>query len=97
MTIYHAQKSSQLSHDDHENLCMKVKQWRKEDPKLFQPFTESESNLEKDSSNTSQAPPPSLLFIHQDPWQQHLLTKYGKSISLPDATYKTAKYELPLQ
>ena len=56
------------------------------------PFTESDL----DSPNTSEAPPPSFLFIHQDPWQQQLLSKYGNTISLLDATYKTTKYELPL-
>ena len=97
--IYRAQKSCQLSQLDQENLRLKVEQWRKDDPKrlfLFQPFTESEADLEKDSPNTSEAPPPSLLFIHQDPWQQQLLIKYGNTISLLDATYKTSKYELPL-
>ena len=37
-----------------------------------------------------------LLWIHQEKWQQELLTKYGNDISLIDATYKTTKYELPL-
>lgn len=97
--IYRAQKSCQLSHLDQENLRLKVEQWKKEDPKrlfLFRPFTESEPDLEKDSPHTSEAPSPSLLFIHQDPWQQQLLIKYGNTISLLDATYKTTKYELPL-
>ena len=97
--VYRAQKSCQLSHLDQENLRLKVEQWRKEDPKrlfLFRPLTECEPNLEKNSPNTSKAPPPSLLFIHQEPWQQQLLSKYGNTISLLDATYKTTKYELPL-
>lgn len=38
----------------------------------------------------------SLLYIHQEKWQQDLLLKYGNTISLIDATYKTTKYELPL-
>ena len=37
-----------------------------------------------------------MLWIHQEKWQQELLTKYGNDISLMDATYKTTKYELPL-
>ena len=36
------------------------------------------------------------MYIHQEKWQQDLLLKYGNTISLIDATYKTTKYELPL-
>jgi len=35
----------------------------------------------------------SLLWVHQEPWQQHLMLKYGNTIC---ATYKTTRYELPL-
>ena len=38
----------------------------------------------------------SLLYIHQEKWQQDLMLKYGNTISLIDATYKITKYELPL-
>ena len=37
-----------------------------------------------------------LLYIHQEKRQQHLMLKYGNTISLIDTTYKTTKYELPL-
>ena len=37
-----------------------------------------------------------LLFVHQTAFQQGLLQKYGNSICLLDATYKTAKYAVPL-
>ena len=37
-----------------------------------------------------------LLYVHQEPWQQQLLKRYGNTISLMDATYKTTKYELAL-
>ena len=99
--IYRAQKSCQLSHLDQENLRLKVEQWKKDDPEklfLFRPFTESEPDRDtrQNSPNTLEAPPSSLLFIHQNAWQQQLLIKYGNTISLLDATYKTTKYELPL-
>ena len=73
----------------------------KDDPErlfLFRPFTESEPDVDtrQNSPKTSEAPPSSLLFIHQNTWQQKLLIKYGNTISLLDATYKTTKYELPL-
>ncbi len=38
----------------------------------------------------------SLLYVHQEPWQQTLMVKYGNTIFLMDATYKTTKYELAL-
>jgi len=34
--------------------------------------------------------------MHQKKSQAELLARYGNSIVLMDATYKTAKYELPL-
>ncbi len=37
-----------------------------------------------------------LLWIHQSKWQQQLLGRYGNTISLIDATYKTTKYDLAL-
>ena len=38
----------------------------------------------------------SFLYVHQEKWQQELIVKYGNSVSLMDATYKTTKYNLPL-
>ena len=37
-----------------------------------------------------------LLWVHQTDWQKQLLARYGNTISLIDATYKTTKYELAL-
>ena len=37
-----------------------------------------------------------FLFVHQEGWQQQLLIKYGNTMTLLDATYKTTKYTLPL-
>ena len=37
-----------------------------------------------------------LFYVHQEPWQQELMVKYGNTISLMDATYKTTRYELAL-
>ena len=36
----------------------------------------------------------SILWIHQSHWQKQLLKKYGNTVSLIDATYKTTKYDL---
>lgn len=38
----------------------------------------------------------SFIFVHQEPWQQRLLIRYGNILALLDATYKTTKYSLPL-
>ena len=38
----------------------------------------------------------SLLYAHQEQWQQRLMEMYGNTISLIDATYKTTKYDLAL-
>ena len=37
-----------------------------------------------------------LLWVHQTEWQKALLKRYGNTISLIDATYKTTRYELAL-
>ena len=37
-----------------------------------------------------------FLYIHQEEWQKDLLTTYGNTITLIDATYKTTKYSIPL-
>ena len=37
-----------------------------------------------------------LLWVHQTEWQKNLIVRYGNTISLIDATYKTTKYELAL-
>ena len=37
-----------------------------------------------------------LLWVHQTTWQKQLLARYGNTISLINATYKTTKYELAL-
>ncbi len=37
-----------------------------------------------------------LLIVHQDKWQKQLLQRYGNTMSMLDAMYKTTKYELAL-
>lgn len=37
-----------------------------------------------------------LLWVHQTEWQKELLKRYGNTISLIDATYKTTRYDLAL-
>ena len=36
-----------------------------------------------------EVPEQSLLWVHQEVWQQDLLLRYGNTITMIDATYKT--------
>ena len=84
-----AQKTLKLSLVDQENVALKVAEYHRLSPETkihFQPFTKSDEN----ESGTE------LLWVHQEPWQQELLIKYGNTVSMIDATYKTTKYDLPL-
>ena len=45
---------------------------------------------------TTDACTQSFLWIHQEKWQRDLLAKFGNTITLIDATYKTTKYEIAL-
>ena len=97
--VYKAQQACQLSKLDQENLQLKIRAWKKQSPQShfhFRPHRSSPvENDECDTlgeSNFTQT----FLYVHQEPWQQQLLKRYGNTISLMDATYKTTKYELAL-
>ncbi len=85
--IYSAKKGMEFSKLDQENLHKKIQQWdegSKPSTHHFRPYT----NTEEDGQP--------LLWIHQEEWQKHILAKYGNTITLIDATYKTTKYDVPL-
>ena len=102
--IYKAQHACQLSKLDQENLQLKIEKWKKENPESlfhFRPYKEEEltkmdTNIDSEPSNDQNSSSQTLLYVHQEPWQQDLLKRYGNTISLMDATYKTTKYELAL-
>jgi len=50
----------------------------------------TEENSDSIADNCSQT----LLVVHQECWQKELLAKYGNTLALLDATYKTTKYDL---
>ena len=80
-----AKRSLQLSVIDQENVLLKTNEWKELSPDtklFFRPYTENDSS--------------SLTWIHQELWQQEVLLRYGNTISMIDATYKTTKYDLPL-
>ena len=89
--VNRAKQSLKLSIIDQGNAALKVDQWKALCPEakfLFRPYT---CNSEKEEHTET-----TLLWVHQEPWQQQLMTKYGNTIALMDATYKTTRYELPL-
>ena len=84
--IYLAKQGLQYSKLDQENLELKIKEWSrsKNSKHHFRPFN---NNAESEQT---------LLWVHQESWQQDLLAKYGNVITLMDATYKTTRYDVPL-
>ena len=100
--VYSAKLAQELSKLDQDNLKLKIEQWKSETPSsmfYYRPYKEIKKEKEectfadgKHSATFSQT----LLYVHQEQWQQHLLSRYGNTIVLIDATYKTTKYELPM-
>ena len=90
----------QLSVIDQENVAKLMAQWSKTSSNfhLFRPYKEchNENRPECPSQNPCDRDQQTLLWVHQEPWQQQLMLKYGNIISLMDATYKTTRYDLPL-
>lgn len=82
--------------DDQEALARKVDEWKAKDPtsNFFYRMREETTKRNNDSDRVSAEQ--SFLFVHQEQWQQRLLTRYGYELVLMDATYKTTKYAIPL-
>lgn len=57
------------------------------------PITDSPDSSSPDSNHQFSQ---TFLWIQQEEWQQNLMIRYGNTMSLIDATYKTTKYDLPL-
>ena len=102
--IYKAKSLFQLSKLDQENLALKMKEWDRNTPDskmYFRPFRKKSPKEQFKTDSTKEHTciseyEQTLLWIHQEPWQQDQLVKYGNIITLMDATYKTTHYELPL-
>ena len=98
--INKAKKAMQYSVIDQENALRMMEQWAKNSPNSlyrFRPYKDKTLNKEDDNTLQEQlSTEQTLLWVHQEPWQQHLMVKYGNIISLMDATYKTTRYDLPL-
>ena len=84
-----------------ENLKLKIDEWRKSRPESvlhFLPFIKVEQCEENDLADSSHEEDfhQSLLWVHQTQWQKAMLSKYGNTMTMIDATYKTTKYDVPL-
>ncbi len=99
--VYSAKCAQELSKLDQDNLKLKIDKWKNENPSTmfhYRPYTTIKEENE-DNTCKEEDPPMfshTLLYVHQEQWQQHLLKRYGNTIVLMDATYKTTKYELPM-
>ena len=74
-----AKQSLKLSVIDQENAAKKMEQWQKLSPEarfLFRPYGAVEQENEEDLHSET-----TLLWVHQEAWQQELLVKYGNTIS----------------
>ena len=95
--IAKAKRALQLSIVDQENAARLIKEQTDLSPEskyFFRPYKYQENSLnsEPDVKFYEQT----LLWVHQEPWQQKLMVMYGNTMSLMDATYKTTRYDLPL-
>ena len=100
--IARAKRALQLSLVDQENaekLIKKQQELSSESHYHFRPYqlknSENSSKTKLSGSETADFET-TLLWVHQEAWQQELMLKYGNTMSLMDATYKTTRYDLPL-
>ena len=98
--VYRAKTALQLSKFDQQNLSLMIKEWEKTHPSsnhYFRPYKSGgESKLCSGSVESSQLESSEFLWVHQEQWKKDLLSRYGNTICLMDATYRTTKYDLPL-
>ena len=94
--IAKAKRALQLSVVDQENAQKLIEQQQKlsaDNHTYFRPYRCAKGD--KDSQTEDQFEQ-TLLWVHQEPWQQQLMLTYGNTMCLMDATYKTTRYDLPL-
>ena len=92
---------------DQDELERRIEKWKEEDPltyfflRKYEDHEENEVVEEKEevkgnAKNKSCNAKKGFLYVSQEKWQRELLIKYGNTLFLMDATYKTTKYSLPL-
>ena len=100
--IARAKRVLQLSVVDQENaekLIEKQQEISSESRYHFRPYElkNAENSFKTKLSGLETADfETTLLWVHQEAWQQELMLKYGNTVCLMDATYKTTRYDLPL-
>lgn len=97
-----AKRALELSKYDQENVRLKIEEWKKDAPQssfFFRPFRSTpwtEHSTDDIKARGEWVSEETLLYIQQEEWQKELLTCYGNTVTLMDATYKTTKYSIPL-
>ena len=101
--IAKAKRALQLSVVDQENAQKIIEQQQKlstDSHTYFRPYRYAKDGQidDKDiqTDDKDDQLEQTLLWVHQEPWQQQLLLAYGNTMCLMDATYKTTRYDLPL-
>lgn len=89
--IHNALLAGRYAHLDQDNLEALISEWQSSNPLAFYHLRKATTTANEECSLQS-----SFLFVHQEDWQKKLLVKYGNTLCLMDATYKTTKYALPL-
>lgn len=94
--IHFAMRETELSKFDQDNLQKKIQEESSisTQKQYFHPFVKHDNATP--STELSEHFSQKLLWVHQEEWQRKLCLKYGNTILLIDATYKTTKYDLPL-
>ena len=95
--IHLTKKAVEFSKLDQENLRERIRQWKIQCPERSAFFRPRIASTQEDAENpASTTNGQTFLLVLQEHWQQELLQRYGNTICLLDATYKTTQYSLPL-
>ena len=82
--------------DDQEALGGKIEDWQTKSPKSNFFYRTREAVINEKDEPRPRTPEETLLFVHQELWQQQMLERYGSEPALMDATYKTTRCTIPL-
>ena len=74
----------------------KIEDWQTKSPKSNFFYRTREAVINEKDEPRPRSAEETLLFVHQEPWQQQMLERYGSEPALMDATYKTTRCTIPL-
>ncbi|RMX48504.1 hypothetical protein pdam_00008487, partial [Pocillopora damicornis] len=72
--------------DDQEALGEKIEDWQTKSPKSNFFYRTREAVINEKDEPRPRSAEETLLFVHQEPWQQQMLERYGSEPALMDAT-----------